>query len=98
MYKIPISKSLPKRKAASTIIEQQWHWPSLAQSQKLARSQKEVSTSGKLLIILAVYLFFKVFSAIPLIPYQAFLLLGKGSAVNHSTLSHELKRFLCRWQ
>ena len=79
IYGIPISKSFPKRKVASAIIEKKWDWPSLVQSQKLARSKKEVSTSGKLLITFAVYLLFKVFSAIPLDPHQAFLLLGKGS-------------------
>lgn len=83
IYGVPISKSLPKRKAASAIIEKKWDWPSLAQSQKLARSKKEISTSGKLLIIFAVYLLFKVLLAIPLDPHQAFLLLGKGSAVNY---------------
>lgn len=57
LYGIRVSKQIRKREAALTIIEKKWDWPSLAQSQKLARSRKEISTSGKLLARFAVWLF-----------------------------------------
>jgi len=57
LYGIRVSKQIRKREAALTIIEKKWDWPSLAQSQKLARSRKEISTSGKLLAKFAVWLF-----------------------------------------
>ncbi|KAJ3570250.1 hypothetical protein NP233_g4528 [Leucocoprinus birnbaumii] len=44
-YGLHISKKSRKRTAATTIIEKQWGWPSLAKSQKLARSKREVASS-----------------------------------------------------
>lgn len=47
LYGLPASSKMRKHTAATTIIEKQWGWPSLAKSQKLARSKKERSSRGR---------------------------------------------------
>jgi hypothetical protein len=47
LYGIPVSSKVRKHTAATSIIEKQWGWPSLAKSQKLARSKKERSSRGR---------------------------------------------------